>query len=82
MLACLLLFTGAVFGCLCVAAGFLVIVASVIFVIKGKVVLGESGAPNTLEFAKIKTTLTSAVALFALGAALIALPFRRILQEE
>jgi hypothetical protein len=82
MLACLLIFTGAVFGYLCVAAGFLVIVASVVFVIKGKVVLGESGAPNSVEFKKIKMTLTSAVALFVLGAALIALPFWRILQEE
>jgi hypothetical protein len=74
--------TGAIFGYLCVAAGFLVIVASVAFVIKGKAVLGESGTPNTLEWGKIKTTLTSAVALFVLGAALIALPFWRVSQEE
>jgi hypothetical protein len=82
MFALLQLSTGAILGYLCVAAGFLVIVASVVFVIKGKAVLGESGAPNTLEWGKIKTTLTSAVALFVLGAALIALPFWRVSQEE
>jgi hypothetical protein len=82
MFALLQLSTGAIFGYLCVAAGFLIIVASVVFVIKGKAVLSESGTPNTLEWGKIKTTLTSAVALFVLGAALIALPFCRVLQEE
>jgi hypothetical protein len=82
MFALLQLSTGTIFGYLCVAAGFLVIVASVVFVIKGKAVLGESGTPNTLEWGKIKTTLTSAVALFALGAALIALPFWRVWEEE
>jgi len=82
MFALLQLPTGTIFGYLCVAAGFLVIVASVVFVIKGKAVLGESGAPNTVEWGKIKTTLTSAVALFVLGSALIVLPFWRVLQEE
>jgi hypothetical protein len=82
MFALVQLSTGAIFGYQCVAAGFLVIVASVVFVIKGKAVLSESGTPNTLEWGKIKTTLTSAVALFVLGAALIALPFWRVLQEE
>ena len=74
--------TGAIFGYLCVAAGFLLIVASVVFVIKGKAVLGESGTPNTLEWGKIKANLTSAVALFVLGAALIALPFWQFSKEE
>ena len=64
--------TGATLGYLCVVAGFLVIVASVVFVVKGKAVLGESGAPNAVEWGKIKTSLTSAVALFVLGAVLIA----------
>ena len=68
---------GATFGYLCVAAGFLVILASVVFVIKGKAVLGDSGAPNTVEWGKIKTNLTSAVALFVLGAVMIVLPFWR-----
>jgi len=74
MFAFLLLSTDATLGYLSVVAGFLVIVASVVFVIKGKAVLGESGAPNAVEWGKIKTSLTSAVALFVLGAALIALP--------
>jgi hypothetical protein len=82
MFALVQLSTGAIFGYLCVAAGFLVIVASVVFVIKGKAVLGESGTPNTVEWGKIKANLTSAVALFVLGAALIALPFWRVWQEE
>jgi hypothetical protein len=82
MFALLQLSTGAMFGYLCVAAGFLVIVASVVFVVKGKAVLGEFGTPNTVEWGKIKANLTSAVALFVLGAALIALPFWRVWQEE
>jgi hypothetical protein len=82
MFAFLLLSTSATFGYLCVTAGFLVVVASVVFVIKGKAVLGESGAPNTVEWGKIKANLTSAVSLFVLGAAMIALPFWRFQQEE
>jgi hypothetical protein len=82
MFALLQLSTGATFGYLCTTAGFLVILASVVFVIKGKAVLGDSGAPNVVEWGKIKTNLTSAVALFVLGAAMIALPFWRFQQEE
>jgi hypothetical protein len=67
---------------LCVAAGFLVIVASVVFVIKGKAVLNESGAPIKLTWGKIKATLTSAVSLFVLGAVMIVLPFWRIQAEQ
>src|ERR1035437_5658220 len=82
MFAFLQLSTGATLGYLCVAAGFLVIVASVVFVIKGKAVLGESGAPNTVAWGKIKANLTSAVALFVLGAVMIVLPFWRFQEEE
>jgi hypothetical protein len=46
--------TVATLGYLCAAAGFLVIVASVMFVVKGKVALSESGAPNQVEWGKIK----------------------------
>lgn len=74
--------TGANLGYLCVAAGFLIIFASVVFVIKGKAVLSDTGAPNALEWGKLKTNLTSAVALFALGAAMIILPFRSVLAME
>lgn len=74
--------TGATLGYLCVMAGFLVILASVVFVVKGKAVLSDSGAPNQVEWGKIKANLTSAVALFVLGAAMIALPFWRFQQEE
>ncbi len=81
---CLLLFepTVTTLGFLCVAAGFLIVVALVVFVIKGKVALGESGAPNAVEWGKIKANLTSAIALFLLGAAMIALPFWRFQEEE
>jgi hypothetical protein len=72
--------TSANLGYLCVAAGFLVIVASVVFVIKGKAVLSEAGAPNVVEWGKIKANLTSAVALFVLGGAMILLPFWRFQQ--
>lgn len=82
MLAAVLLFSGVAFGYLCAAAGFLIIVASVAFVIKGKLVLGEPGAANTLGAPKIKMSLTSSVALFVVGAAMIALPFWRISEEE
>jgi hypothetical protein len=82
MFAFLLVTTGATLGYLCAAAGFLVIVASVMFVVKGKAVLGDSGAPNAVAWGKMKANLTSAVALFALGAAMIALPFWRFQQEE
>src|SRR5271155_3108289 len=81
MFAFLQLSTGATLGYLSVAAGFLVIVASVVFVIKGKAVLSDSGAPNVVEWGKIKANLTSAVALFFLGAAMIVLPFWRFQQE-
>lgn len=74
--------TGAIFGYLCAIAGFLVIVASVVFVIKGKAVLSDSGAPNVVAWGKMKANLTSAVALFALGAAMILLPFWRVQQQE
>jgi len=74
--------TGATLGYLCVVAGFLVIVASVVFVVKGKAVLGESGAPNAVEWGKIRTSLTSAVALFVLGAVLIALPLWLVATSE
>jgi hypothetical protein len=80
--AFLQLTTGASFGYLCVTAGFLVILASVVFVIKGKAVLGDSGAPNVVEWGKIKANLTSAIALFVLGAVMILLPFWRFQQEE
>jgi hypothetical protein len=74
--------TGASLGYLCVIAGFLVIVASVVFVVKGKAVLGDSGAPNKVEWGKISANLTSAVALFVLGAIMIVLPFWRIQAQE
>lgn len=70
------------FGSLCALAGFLVIVASVFFVIKGKVALGESGAPNKISWGNMKANLTSAVALFVLGAAMIALPYWLTQQEQ
>jgi hypothetical protein len=74
--------TTATLGFLSVGAGFLIIAASVVFVIKGKAVLNESGAPNTLEWSKIKLNLTSSVALFVLGAAMIALPFWKLQQQD
>jgi hypothetical protein len=82
MFALLQASTGATLGYLCVTAGFLVILASVVFVIKGKAVLSDSGTPNTVEWGKIKANLTSAVALFVLGAAMIALPFWSFQKEE
>jgi len=82
MIAFLQVSTSATLGYLCVAAGFLIIVASVVFVVKGKAVLGETGAPNTVEWGKIKANLTSAVSLFVLGAVMIALPFWRFQTEE
>lgn len=82
MFALLQLPASATFGYLSVMAGFLVIVASVVFVVKGKAVLGDSGAPNTVEWGKIKANLTSAVSLFVLGAALIVLPFWSFQKEE
>jgi hypothetical protein len=78
----LLISTGATLAYLCAVAGFLIILASVIFVVKGKAVLSESGAPNVVEWGKIKANLTSAVALFALGAVLIGLPFWRFQEAE
>ncbi len=82
MFALLQFSTGASLGYLCVIAGFLVIVASVVFVVKGKAVLGDSGAPNKVEWGKISANLTSAVALFVLGAIMIVLPFWRIQAQE
>jgi hypothetical protein len=82
MFAFLQVSTGATLGYLCVAAGFLIIVASVVFVVKGKAVLSDTGAPNTVEWGKIKANLTSAVALFVLGAAMIVLPFKLFLTAE
>ena len=82
MFALLQVSTGATLGYLCVAAGFLIIVASVVFVVKGKAVLSDTGAPNAVEWGKIKANLTSAVALFVLGAAMILLPFRLFLAAE
>jgi hypothetical protein len=67
--------TGPILGYLCVIAGFLVIVASVVFVIKGKAVLSDSGAPNAVGWGPVKVSLTSAIFLFVLGAAMVALPF-------
>ena len=81
MFTLLQLSTGAILGYLCVLAGFLIIVASVVFVIKGKAVLGDSGTQQ-FEWGKMRANLTSAVALFVLGAALIALPFWRVAQLE
>jgi hypothetical protein len=74
--------TAANLGYLSVAAGFLIIVASVVFVIKGKAVLSDSGAPNALEWGKIKANFTSAVALFVLGAVMIVLPYRSEVARE
>ncbi|MEX2263978.1 MAG: hypothetical protein WD696_18645 [Bryobacteraceae bacterium] len=82
MIAFLELPTVATLGYLCAAAGFLVIVASVVFIGKGKAVLSESGAPNEIAWGKMRATLTSAVALFVLGAAMIALPFWRFQEAE
>ena len=82
MFAFLQVSTGATLGYLCVTAGFLIIVASVVFVVKGKAVLSDTGAPNAVEWGKIKANLTSAVALFVLGAAMIALPFKVFLTAE
>lgn len=81
MFTLLLLTTGATLGYLCSVAGFLVIVASVMFVIKGKAVLGDS-ASQQIEWGKMKANLTSSVALFFLGAGLIALPFWSVAQAE
>ena len=78
MFAFLLESTITTLGFLCVGAGFLVILASVLFVIKGKAVLGDSGAPNEVAWGKMKLNLTSAVFLFVLGAAMIVLPFWRV----
>jgi len=71
-----------ILGFLCALAGFLVIVASVVFVIKGKAVLGESGAPNEVAWGNIKANLTSIVALFVLGLVTVALPFYLLQKEE
>jgi hypothetical protein len=75
MFALLQLSNGPILGYLCVIAGFLVIVASVVFVVKGKAVLSDSGAPNAVAWGTIKVNLTSAIFLFVLGAAMVALPF-------
>jgi hypothetical protein len=75
MFALLQLSNGPILGYLCVIAGFLVIVASVVFVIKGKAVLSDSGAPNAVAWGTIKVNLTSAIFLFALGAVMVALPY-------
>jgi hypothetical protein len=75
MFALLQISDGSILAYLCVIAGFLVIVASVVFVIKGKAALSESGAPNAVAWGQIKANLTSVVALFVLGATLVALPF-------
>jgi hypothetical protein len=82
MFALLQVSTVATLGYLCVAAGFLLILACVVFIIKGKAVLGESGAANTVEWEKIKVNLTSAVALFVLGAVMVALPFWRFQESD
>ena len=75
MFALLQLSNQPILGYLCVTAGFLVILASVVFVIKGKAVLDDSGAPNVVSWGQIKANLTSAVSLFVLGALMVALPF-------
>src|ERR1700728_4571066 len=75
MFALLQLSNGPILGYLCVIAGFLVILASVVFVIKGKAVLSDSGAPNAVAWGTIKVNLTSAIFLFALGAVMVALPY-------
>lgn len=72
--------TGAILAYLCVVAGLLIIVASVVFVIKGKAVL-DSGTQK-FKWGPVDATLTSAIALFVLGAAMIALPFWRVVQIE
>jgi len=74
--------TVATLGYLCVGAGFLLIVASVVFVIKGRAALGESGAPNAVAWGEIKANLTSIVALFVLGLVAVALPFYLLQKEE
>ena len=81
MFTLLQLSTGATLGYLCSIAGFLIIVASVVFVIKGKATLGDS-ASQQIEWGKVRASLTSAVALFFLGAGLIALPFWSVAQAE
>jgi len=73
--AFLQLSTVATLGFLCAAAGFLIILALVMFVLKGKAVLNEGGAVNALAWGTIKANLTPTVALFCLGGAMIALPF-------
>ncbi len=75
MLALLQLSNGPILGYLCVIAGFLVIVASVVFVIKGKAVLSDSGAPNAVAWGPVSLTMTSAIFLFVLGSVMVALPF-------
>jgi hypothetical protein len=72
----------AILGLLCVLAGFLVIVASVVFVYKGRALLGESGTPNEVAWGKIKANLTSIVALFVLGLVAVALPFYFLQKAE
>jgi hypothetical protein len=67
--------SGPTLGYLCVIAGFLVILASVVFVIKGKAVLSDSGAPNAVAWGQLKVNLTSSIFLFTLGAVMVALPF-------
>ena len=81
MFTLLQLSTGATLGYLCSIAGFLIIVAAVVFVIKGKATLGDS-ASQQIEWGKVRASLTSAVALFFLGAGLIALPFWSVAQAE
>jgi len=81
MLMLLQISTGATLGYLCSIAGFLIIVASVMFVVKGKATLGDS-ASQQIEWGKMKANLTSAVALFFLGAGLIALPFWSVAKAE
>ncbi len=81
MPALLELSTVSALGFLCALAGFLLIAASVAFVVKGKAVLGDTSGNNTIEWGKIKANLTSAVSLFVLGAAMIALPFWRFAQD-
>jgi hypothetical protein len=75
MLALLQLSNGPILGYLCVIAGFLVIVASVVFVIKGKAVLSDTGAPNKVAWGPVSLTMTSAIFLFVLGSAMVALPY-------
>jgi hypothetical protein len=82
MFAILLMSTTATLGYLCALAGFLVIVASVAFVIKGKANLNETGAPNTIEFAGKKATFTTAISLFVIGSLMIALPFWCFQQQD